>query len=101
MRADSPRWHEVSKSEFPHERAGLAHVRELLPDRAPFQAWSNFEFRDRQGKWHEVDLLVLGESRLHLVELKHLSIPSFRRDLFYAAWHLWPLWLRASMMIRS
>jgi serine/threonine protein kinase len=43
----------------------------LLPDRAPFQAWSNFEFRDRQGKWHEVDLLVLGESRLHLVELKH------------------------------
>ncbi|MFE9407307.1 BREX system serine/threonine kinase PglW [Streptomyces sp. NPDC006704] len=71
MRADSPRWHEVSKSEFPHERAGLALVRELLPDRPPFQAWSNFEFRDRQGKWHEVDLLVLGESRLHLVELKH------------------------------
>ncbi|MCC9707383.1 hypothetical protein E4N62_20115 [Streptomyces sp. MNU76] len=31
----------------------------------------------------------------------HVSIPSFRRDLFYAAWHLWPLWLRASMMIRS
>ncbi|MEU9430514.1 hypothetical protein AB0D87_48595, partial [Streptomyces sp. NPDC048342] len=30
-----------------------------------------------------------------------MSIPSFRRDLFYAAWHLWPLWLRASMMIRS
>ncbi|MGW2395397.1 BREX system serine/threonine kinase PglW [Kitasatospora sp. NPDC001664] len=71
MRADSPRWHEVSESEFPHERAGLAHVRELLPDRAPFHAWSNFEFRDRQGKWHEVDLLVLGEGRLHLVELKH------------------------------
>jgi serine/threonine protein kinase len=71
MRADSPRWHEVSPSEFDHEREGLAHLRELLPDRAPFQAWTNFEFRDRDGKWHEVDALVLGERRLHLIELKH------------------------------
>lgn len=71
MRADSPRWREVSASEFAHEREGLAHVRELLPDRKPFRAWSNFEFRDLAGKWHEVDLLVLGELRLHLVELKH------------------------------
>ena len=71
MRADSPRWHEISTSEFPHEQEGLARVRELLPDRAPFHAWSNFEFRDADGKWHEVDLLVLGERRLHLVELKH------------------------------
>ena len=58
-------------SEFDHERAGLAHLRDLLPDRAPFQAWTNFEFRDRDGKWYEVDALVLGERRLHLVELKH------------------------------
>src|SRR3954447_4442190 len=70
MRADSDRWVEVTSSEFAHERAGLALVRELLPDRAPYRAWSNFEFRDTSGKWHEVDLLVLGESRLHLVELK-------------------------------
>ena len=70
MRADSDRWVEVTPSEFAHERAGLALVRELLPDRAPYRAWSNFEFRDTSGKWHEVDLLVLGESRLHLVELK-------------------------------
>lgn len=75
MREGSERWHEVSESEFAHERAGLAHVRELLPDRGPFQAWSNFEFRDSQGKWHEVDLLVLGEGRLHLVELKHYQGP--------------------------
>ncbi|MGH3328715.1 MAG: BREX system serine/threonine kinase PglW, partial [Streptomycetales bacterium] len=75
MRPGSPRWHEVSDSEFPHEREGLAHVRELLPDRAPYRAWSNFEFRDSQGKWHEVDLLVLGEGRLHLVELKHYRGP--------------------------
>ncbi|SRR6266542_4212254 len=71
MRADSSRWHEVSPSEFDHERAGLAHLRELLPDRAPFHAWTNFEFRDRAGKWYEVDALVLGERRLHLIELKH------------------------------
>lgn len=73
MRADSPRWREVTASEFAHEREGLAHVRGLLPDRKPFRAWSNFEFRDQHGKWHEVDLLVLGESRLHLVELKSYS----------------------------
>ena len=71
MREGSERWHEVSESDFSHEREGLAHVRELLPDRGPFHAWSNFEFRDGHGKWHEVDLLVLGEGRLHLVELKH------------------------------
>lgn len=71
MRADSPRWHEISASQFAHEREGLAAIRELLPDQAPFQAWTNFEFRDSQGKWHEIDALVLGERRLHLIELKH------------------------------
>ncbi|TLQ47917.1 nucleotidyltransferase domain-containing protein [Streptomyces marianii] len=30
-----------------------------------------------------------------------LSIPWFRRDLSYAAWHLWSLFLRASVMLRS
>ena len=48
-------------------------VRELLPGAAPFRAWSNFEFRDNHGKWHEVDLLVLGRRQLHLVELKYYS----------------------------
>lgn len=71
MRKDSPRYHEISASQFAHERAGLDQLRELVPDRAPFQVWTNFEFRDSQGKWHEVDALVLGERRLHLVELKH------------------------------
>ena len=71
MRADSARWHEITHSEFAHEREGLAALRELLPDRAPFHAWTNFEFRDRDGKWYEVDALVLGEHRLHLIELKH------------------------------
>lgn len=71
MRTGSERWHEVSDPESAHEKRCLEYVRELLPDRSPYQAWSNFEFRDGQGRWHEVDLLVLGDRRLHLVELKH------------------------------
>ena len=67
------RWIEVTPSQFPHEAEGLNIVRSLLPDNAPFRAWSNLEFRDGQGKWHEVDLLVLGRRRLHLVELKYYS----------------------------
>lgn len=71
MKHASNRFHEIAPSQFAHERSGLDMLRELIPDRAPFQVWTNFEFRDGQGKWHEVDALVLGERRLHLVELKH------------------------------
>lgn len=67
------RWIEVTASQFPHEAEGLDHIRRLLPAVAPFRAWSNFEFRDSHGRWHEVDLLVLGRRRLHLVELKYYS----------------------------
>ena len=67
------RWIEVTPSQFPHEAEGLNLVRSVLPANAPFRAWSNFEFRDGHGKWHEIDLLVLGRRRLHLVELKYYS----------------------------
>jgi len=67
------RWTEVTPSQFTHEAEGLALVRSLLPSSPPFRAWSNLEFRDSHGKWHEVDLLVLGRRRLHLVELKYYS----------------------------
>ncbi|HUZ56114.1 MAG TPA: BREX system serine/threonine kinase PglW [Streptosporangiaceae bacterium] len=67
------RWVEVTSSQFPHEAEGLNLVRSVLPQNAPFRAWSNFEFRDGQGKWHEIDLLVLGRRRLHLVELKYYA----------------------------
>lgn len=71
MQPNSERWHVVTESEFDHEREGLTYLQQLLPDRAPFHAWSNFEFRSSDGPWSEVDLLVLGEGRLHLVELKY------------------------------
>lgn len=67
------RWVEVTPSQFEHEAEGLQIIRDLLPDQSPFRAWSNFEFRDGSGRWHEVDLLVLGRGQLHLVELKYYS----------------------------
>ncbi len=67
------RWVEVSPSPFPHEAEGLRIVRALLPNRPPFRAWSNFEFLDGQGAWHEVDLLLLTPAGLNLVELKYYS----------------------------
>src|SRR6478609_5978182 len=64
---------EVTPSPYPWEVEGLNRVRAVIPDHPPFRAWTNFEFRDGQGRWHEVDLLLLGRRRLHLVELKYYS----------------------------
>jgi serine/threonine protein kinase len=72
-RPPAPRWVEITPSQFPHEAQGLRGIRALFPDRSPFRAWTNFEFRDHHGKWHEVDLLFLGRRRLHLVELKYYA----------------------------
>jgi hypothetical protein len=77
VKATSPRWHEVTESEFEHERRALAHVRELLPDSEPWAAWSNFTFAAEDGRARECDLLVAGPDGLHLIEIKnwrgHLS----------------------------
>lgn len=73
MALGDDRWIEVSKSAFPHEQEGLDLLRYVLPDAAPYRAWSNFEFLDNHGQWHEVDALVLGRRRLHLIELKHFQ----------------------------
>ncbi|SEP54172.1 BREX system serine/threonine kinase PglW [Amycolatopsis saalfeldensis] len=70
---DDSRWVEVSPSQFSHESEGLRLAKELLPDVEPFRAWSNFEFRDTRGRWHEVDLAVLGRDTLYLVELKYYA----------------------------
>lgn len=67
------RWVEVTPSQFSHEAEGLKVVRDLMPDRGPFRAWTNFEFRDDRGTWSEVDLLLLCPDGLHLVELKYYA----------------------------
>jgi hypothetical protein len=72
MDEGSKRWHEIALSNFDHERAGLAHVRRLLPDRHPYQAWSNFTFISASGHPREVDLLVAAPSGLFLLELKNI-----------------------------
>jgi serine/threonine protein kinase len=64
------RWVEVSRSAYAHEAEGLQLLKDLIPDASPYRVWTNFEFMDTNGQWHEVDALVLGRRRLHLVELK-------------------------------
>lgn len=71
MEAASSRWTEVTPSSFAHERAALDHIRGLLPDRHPFQAWSNFTFLSDQGHVREVDLLEATPRRCYLVEIKN------------------------------
>ncbi|MXQ77396.1 protein kinase [Rhodococcus rhodochrous] len=48
-------------------------LRYIVPKASPYRAWTNFEFMDNHGQWHEIDALVLGRRRLHLVELKHYT----------------------------
>ncbi|MDG3017209.1 protein kinase domain-containing protein [Speluncibacter jeojiensis] len=71
MAQNDDRWVEVSKSAFAHETEGLNLLRDVVPNASPYRAWTNFEFMDNHGLWHEVDALVLGRRRLHLIELKH------------------------------
>lgn len=67
------RWVEVTPSQFPHEIEGLRYLKSKLPQTSPFRAWTNFEFLDSHGRWHEIDALVLARGRLHLIELKYYS----------------------------
>src|SRR5262245_35807136 len=70
MNASSQRWKEISRSEFPWEQEALAFVRDRLPDRDPYRAWSNFEFIADDGSVNEVDLLALTPRGLFLIEIK-------------------------------
>lgn len=70
---EQDRWIEVSDSQFPHEVEGLAYLKNKIPAQSPYRVWSNFEFRDGRGGWHEVDALLLGRGGLHLLELKYYS----------------------------
>lgn len=65
-----PRWTVASPSAYDWEREALEFIRENLPDRDPWKAWSNLEFIDDDGRVNEVDLLVLTPDGLVLVEIK-------------------------------
>jgi hypothetical protein len=58
---------------YPHEREGLEHVRDQLPDASPYHGWSYFEFVAFDGSPYAVDLLVLGPAGFHLLKLKAWS----------------------------
>ena len=64
------RWHVIAESSFPWEREALEWLRSQLPDRDPWNVWTNFEFIDDEGKISEVDALVLSPAGLFLVEIK-------------------------------
>ncbi len=51
MRPDSPRWVEVTPSQFAHERAGLLAVRDLLPDADSNDAVLGLKFSDVLPPW--------------------------------------------------
>lgn len=70
MAISSKFWTTVAESSFPWEREALEFVRERLPDREPYRAWSNFEFIADDGSINEVDLLVLTPVGLFLIEAK-------------------------------
>lgn len=70
MSMGSNRWHVIAESNFPWEREALEWLRAQLPDRDPWNVWTNFEFIDDEGKISEVDALVLSPAGLFLVEIK-------------------------------
>ncbi len=63
-------WHTIAESNFPWERDALEFIRQRLPDREPYRAWSNFEFIADDGSINEVDLLVLTPAGFFLIEIK-------------------------------
>jgi len=70
MSMGGQRWHVIAESNFPWEREALEWLRSQLPDRDPWNVWTNFEFIDDEGKISEVDALVLSPAGLFLVEIK-------------------------------
>jgi len=66
----NPRWKAISPSQFPWEQEALDYIQRRMPERAPFRAYSNFEFIADDGSINEVDLLVVGRHTVYLVEIK-------------------------------
>lgn len=72
MDATPSRWRQVTTSQHAWEADALAALRALLPDAAPVQAWTNFQFTDG-GRIHEVDALVITTKGGFVVEIKSWS----------------------------
>lgn len=70
MQQNSDRWNEVSRSAFEREKLGLELFARAVPNSPPYRVWANFEFQDGHGQWREVDAMVVGQSSIHLLELK-------------------------------
>ncbi len=70
MNLTSPRWQQITPSEFPWEREALAFIHEEIPDHEPYRAWANLDFVAEDGSIQEVDLLVLSPKGFFLVEIK-------------------------------
>lgn len=66
----SPRWKEITPSEFPWEREAIAYLRDHLPDTEPYRLWTNFEFIADDGSVNEVDALALTPKGFFLIEIK-------------------------------
>lgn len=73
MDQNSSRWHQVTPSEFTHEREGLAFLAKAVPDQAPYHVFTNFTFQGDNGRRLEVDALVVSPGQINLVELKSWS----------------------------
>jgi hypothetical protein len=63
-------WYEITASQFAWEREALDYVRGRFPKHAPYQAWSNFEFLDNNGRLYDVDLMLCGPKGVFVVEIK-------------------------------
>ncbi|MDS1270764.1 BREX system serine/threonine kinase PglW [Lipingzhangella sp. LS1_29] len=70
---EEERWHEITPSEYEHERRALEYLRSRMPDEEPYRAWSNFTFTADTGHIYEVDLLIATRVGLYLVEIKSLT----------------------------
>lgn len=70
---DDSRWVQCTPSEYAWERAALAYLKEIIPDREPYRAWANAEFLGQDGSVNEVDLLLITPRGMTVLEVKSWS----------------------------
>lgn len=72
MDATSPRWQQVTPSQYAWEAEALEQLRALLPEGDPYYGWTNFEFTDG-GAIYEADSLIVTPKGVFLIEIKSWS----------------------------